>query len=168
MSMKELASALQHRPAERVLVDELESRGFVRRQPHPTDRRAQFVVATRKGKSLARTANDILASPPPPLAGARRRGPRHAATYPRTDRPRTQQRPWPPTPRMPSPTAAVGERRADDCFAQADVAEPTIELATKASSAASARRNSFGTKRTRRPGGVAKSPRRSSASATYG
>lgn len=69
MSMKELASALNVDPPNvTVLVDELESQGLVRRQPHPTDRRAKIVRATRKGKSLARTANDILASPPPPLA----------------------------------------------------------------------------------------------------
>jgi DNA-binding MarR family transcriptional regulator len=69
MSMKELASALNIDPPNvTVLVDELESQGLVRRQPHPTDRRAKIVKATRKGKSLARTANDILASPPPPLA----------------------------------------------------------------------------------------------------
>ncbi len=69
MSMKELASALNIDPPNvTVLVDELESQGIVRRRPHPTDRRAKIVEATRKGKSLARTANDILASPPPPLA----------------------------------------------------------------------------------------------------
>lgn len=69
MSMKELASALNIDPPNvTVLVDELESQGLVRRRPHPTDRRAKLVEATRKGKALARTANDILASPPPPLA----------------------------------------------------------------------------------------------------
>ena len=69
MSMKALASALNVDPPNvTVLVDELESQGLVRRQPHPTDRRARIVEATRKGKSLARIANDILASPPPPLA----------------------------------------------------------------------------------------------------
>jgi DNA-binding MarR family transcriptional regulator len=69
MSMKELADALNIDPPNAtVLVDELESQGLVRRRAHPTDRRAKIVEATRRGKSLARTANDILATPPSALA----------------------------------------------------------------------------------------------------
>jgi DNA-binding MarR family transcriptional regulator len=69
MSMGELAAALGiERPNATVLVDELESLGLVRRRPHPTDRRAKLVEATRKGKTLARRANDILATPPPALS----------------------------------------------------------------------------------------------------
>ena len=69
MSMKELAAALNIDPPNvTVLVDELESQGIVRRRPHPTDRRAKIVEATRKGRSLAQTANDILATPPSALA----------------------------------------------------------------------------------------------------
>ena len=56
-------------PNATVLVDELESQGLVQRRPHPTDRRAKLVEATRKGKSLARRANEILATPPLALAG---------------------------------------------------------------------------------------------------
>jgi DNA-binding MarR family transcriptional regulator len=51
-----------------VLVDDLESLGLVRRRPHPTDRRAKVVEATRKGKTMARQADDILRTPPPALS----------------------------------------------------------------------------------------------------
>ena len=65
MSMGELAEALWiDRPNATVVVDELEAAGLVRRTPHPTDRRAKLVEATRKGKALARRANEILATPP--------------------------------------------------------------------------------------------------------
>ena len=68
MSMGELAAALGiDRPNATVLVDDLESLGLVRRRPHPTDRRAKVVEATRKGKALARQADDILGTPPPAL-----------------------------------------------------------------------------------------------------
>src|SRR5215207_2100993 len=68
MSMGELAAALGIDPPNAtVVVDDLESLGFVRRRPHPTDRRAKVVEATRKGKELARRADDILGTPPPAL-----------------------------------------------------------------------------------------------------
>jgi DNA-binding MarR family transcriptional regulator len=70
MSMGELASALEIDPPNAtVLVDDLESLKLVRRRPHPTDRRAKVVEATRKGKELARRADAILATPPPALSG---------------------------------------------------------------------------------------------------
>jgi DNA-binding MarR family transcriptional regulator len=50
-----------------VLVDDLEEQGLVRRRAHPTDRRAKVVEATRRGKTLARRADDILATPPAAL-----------------------------------------------------------------------------------------------------
>src|SRR4051812_47045651 len=63
LSMGELAAALDiDRPNATVLVDDLEAQGLVRRQPHPTDRRAKLVEATRKGKGLARRADAILAT----------------------------------------------------------------------------------------------------------
>jgi DNA-binding MarR family transcriptional regulator len=69
MSMSELAAALGiERPNATALVDELESLGLVRRGPHPTDRRAKLVETTRKGKALARRADDILATPPPHIS----------------------------------------------------------------------------------------------------
>jgi DNA-binding MarR family transcriptional regulator len=65
MSMGELAEAMDIDPPNAtVLVDDLESQGLVRRQPHPTDRRAKLVEATRRGKALARRADEILATPP--------------------------------------------------------------------------------------------------------
>ncbi|MEA2454119.1 MAG: hypothetical protein QOI45_381 [Thermoleophilaceae bacterium] len=68
MSMGELAAALGIDPPNAtVLVDDLESLGLVRRRPHPTDRRAKVVKATRKGKDMARHADAILATPPPAL-----------------------------------------------------------------------------------------------------
>ena len=69
LSMGELAAALDiDRPNATVLVDDLEAQGLVRRRPHPTDRRAKLVEATRKGKALARRAEAILGTPPPALA----------------------------------------------------------------------------------------------------
>jgi DNA-binding MarR family transcriptional regulator len=69
MSMGELAAALGIDPANATgVVDDLESLGLVRRQPHPTDRRAKLVEATPKGKEMARRANAILSTPPPALS----------------------------------------------------------------------------------------------------
>ena len=69
MSMRELAAALGIDPPNAtVVVSELEAQGLVRRRPHPTDGRAKLVEATRKGKALARRADEILATPPPGLA----------------------------------------------------------------------------------------------------
>jgi DNA-binding MarR family transcriptional regulator len=69
MSMGELAAALGIDPPNAtVVVDDLEALGLVRRRPHPTDRRAKVVEATRKGKEMARRANTILATPPPALS----------------------------------------------------------------------------------------------------
>ena len=69
MSMGELAAALGiDRPNATVLVDDLETQGLVRRRPHPTDRRAKLVEATRKGKGLARRADEILGTPPAALS----------------------------------------------------------------------------------------------------
>ena len=69
MSMRELATALGIDPPNAtVVVDELETMGLVRRKPHPTDRRAKLVEATRKGKDMARRADAILATPPAALS----------------------------------------------------------------------------------------------------
>jgi DNA-binding MarR family transcriptional regulator len=69
MSMGELAAALGIDPPNAtVVVDDLEALGLVRRRPHPTDRRAKVVEATRKGKEMARKAEAILATPPPALS----------------------------------------------------------------------------------------------------
>jgi DNA-binding MarR family transcriptional regulator len=69
LSMGELAAALGIDPPNAtVLVDDLEDQGLVRRRPHPTDRRAKLVEPTRRGKTLARRADDILATPPAALS----------------------------------------------------------------------------------------------------
>lgn len=69
MSMGELAAALEIDPANAtVVVDDLESLKLARRRPHPTDRRAKLVEATRKGKQMARRADTILGTPPAALS----------------------------------------------------------------------------------------------------
>lgn len=69
MSMGELATALGIDPPNATtVVDDLEALGLVRRRPHPTDRRAKLVEATRKGKDLARRADEILGTPPEALS----------------------------------------------------------------------------------------------------
>jgi DNA-binding MarR family transcriptional regulator len=69
MSMKELAAALGTDPPNAtVIVDDLEKHGLVVRRPNPADRRAKVVEATRKGRELARRADDILSTPPPGLS----------------------------------------------------------------------------------------------------
>ena len=69
MSMGELAAALGIDPPNAtVVVDDLEAQKLVRRKPHPTDRRAKVVEATRKGKDMARRADTILGTPPAALS----------------------------------------------------------------------------------------------------
>jgi len=69
MSMGELAAALGIDPPNAtVVVDDLQSLGLVRRRPHPTDRRAKVVEATRRGKDMARRADEILGAPPEALS----------------------------------------------------------------------------------------------------
>jgi DNA-binding MarR family transcriptional regulator len=69
MPMGELAKMLGvDPPYVTVVVDDLESQGLVERRPHPSDRRAKLVVATRHGKAQARRADAILATPPAELA----------------------------------------------------------------------------------------------------
>ena len=69
MSMREFADAMGIDPPNAtVLVADLEAQGLARRTPHPTDGRAKVVEATRKGKALARRADEILATPPAALS----------------------------------------------------------------------------------------------------
>lgn len=49
------------------IVDGLEDLGLVERQPHPVDRRARLVVATKTGAALARKAQQFMARPPKEL-----------------------------------------------------------------------------------------------------
>lgn len=68
LSMRELADALGIDPPNAtVVVDDLEAQGLVRREPHPTDRRAKLVSPTPKGEAMARQADEILSTPPPAL-----------------------------------------------------------------------------------------------------
>jgi DNA-binding MarR family transcriptional regulator len=69
MSMGELAEAMGiDRPNATTVVADLEAQGLVRRRPHPTDGRAKLVEPTRKGRQLARKADEILATPPAALS----------------------------------------------------------------------------------------------------
>jgi DNA-binding MarR family transcriptional regulator len=69
LSMGELASSLSiDAPYMTLVVDDLERQGFVERKPHPQDRRAKLVVATRAGKRAAQRASAILHRPPAELA----------------------------------------------------------------------------------------------------
>jgi DNA-binding MarR family transcriptional regulator len=58
-SQRELAEFLRLDPSQVVsLVDELQSRRLVERQPDPADRRANVVVATDAGRALVATARE--------------------------------------------------------------------------------------------------------------
>jgi len=68
MTMGELASTLGvDAPYATVVVDDFEAQGLVVRKAHPSDRRAKLVETTRRGKTLAKRADTILATPPPGL-----------------------------------------------------------------------------------------------------
>jgi DNA-binding MarR family transcriptional regulator len=70
MPMGELAATLGiDAPYTTIVVDDLQRQGLVERRPHPTDRRAKVVVATRRGRVAAQRANEILGTPPAGLAG---------------------------------------------------------------------------------------------------
>jgi DNA-binding MarR family transcriptional regulator len=65
MQMGELATMLGiDPPYMTTVVDDMQAQGLVERRPHPTDRRAKLVVATRKGKEWAKRAEAILGKPP--------------------------------------------------------------------------------------------------------
>jgi DNA-binding MarR family transcriptional regulator len=46
------------------VIDQLESRGFAERRPHPTDRRIKQVVITAEGREARGRAGEMLATPP--------------------------------------------------------------------------------------------------------
>ncbi len=52
-------------PATTVLVNELEARGLVVREPHPDDRRAKVVSLTAEGRRVARSARAVTDKAPP-------------------------------------------------------------------------------------------------------
>lgn len=63
-SQRELAEFLRLDPSQIVaLIDELEARGFVVREPDPTDRRAKVVAATAAGRRMyAKARRTVVAS----------------------------------------------------------------------------------------------------------
>jgi DNA-binding MarR family transcriptional regulator len=64
-TMRDLAASMStDAPHMTVLVDELERLGLVRREPHPSDRRAKIATLTEEGHKAARQANAILKRPP--------------------------------------------------------------------------------------------------------
>ncbi|WP_344621137.1 MarR family winged helix-turn-helix transcriptional regulator [Dactylosporangium salmoneum] len=68
LTMRELAARLQtDAPYTTLVVDDLEKRELVRREPHPADRRAKVVVATAAGRDASALAEGILDQPPPSL-----------------------------------------------------------------------------------------------------
>ena len=67
--MGEFAAVMEIDPPNAtVVVDDLEKLRLVQRKPHPTDRRAKLVEPTRKGREMARRADEILGTPPPELS----------------------------------------------------------------------------------------------------
>jgi DNA-binding MarR family transcriptional regulator len=67
-TMRQLAEKLTtDAPYTTLVVDDLERRGLVRRDPHPTDRRSRMVTVTADGVAVAERAEEILDRPPAPL-----------------------------------------------------------------------------------------------------
>jgi DNA-binding MarR family transcriptional regulator len=52
--------AAMSRPSMLELIDELESKGYVRREPDPDDRRAKLIVPTKMGMDTISTASEAL------------------------------------------------------------------------------------------------------------
>jgi DNA-binding MarR family transcriptional regulator len=70
MTLAQLAEAHGvDRPYATIIVDKLETLGFVERHPHPRDRRSKIVSLTPAGREAAATADRILSEPPPALRG---------------------------------------------------------------------------------------------------
>ena len=55
-------------PAATVLINTLEARGLVRREPHPTDRRTKQVSLTPAGRRMLTVIAGLTEEPPPALA----------------------------------------------------------------------------------------------------
>jgi MarR family transcriptional regulator, organic hydroperoxide resistance regulator len=68
MTMRSIAGALQYDASNLTgVVDRLEEAGAVRRQPHPSDRRAKGVVLTAEGQRMRRAFWERLTSNTGPL-----------------------------------------------------------------------------------------------------
>lgn len=69
LTMRELAGQLgTDPPYTTVVVDDLESRGLVRRSTSPDDRRVKIVTLTEAGARAAAVVDEVLGEPPPALA----------------------------------------------------------------------------------------------------
>ncbi len=69
-SLTELAQDMgTDAPAATVLINALESRGLVKREAHPTDRRAKLVSLTAAGRRVLAVVATITDQPPPALTG---------------------------------------------------------------------------------------------------
>jgi DNA-binding MarR family transcriptional regulator len=69
LTLRELADAVgTDAPATTVLVNDLERRGLIARDPHPTNRRAKLVSLTSTGRELAARARTVVESAPPAFA----------------------------------------------------------------------------------------------------
>ena len=68
LTMRALAAQLTADPPYvTLIVDDLEERGLVERQPHPDDRRAKLVSLTAAGRAAVAEAEQILDEPPAAL-----------------------------------------------------------------------------------------------------
>ena len=69
LSLSELAQDMgTDAPAATVLINALEERGLVKREAHPTDRRAKQVSLTAAGRRVLAVIASITDQPPPALA----------------------------------------------------------------------------------------------------
>jgi DNA-binding MarR family transcriptional regulator len=69
LTLRELSDIISSdAPATTVLVNDLEARGLILRQPHPTNRRAKLVSLTRAGRDLVARSNRVLDRPPAAFA----------------------------------------------------------------------------------------------------
>jgi DNA-binding MarR family transcriptional regulator len=70
VTLRALADAMgTDAPATTVIVNDLEARGLVRREPHPEDRRAKVVSLTAEGRRVLRIALAVPARPPANFGG---------------------------------------------------------------------------------------------------
>ena len=70
VSMRSLATCIGNDPSNVTgLVDRLEARGLVAREPHPSDRRVTHVVLTAAGAALQARLHERLYAPPAALLG---------------------------------------------------------------------------------------------------
>jgi DNA-binding MarR family transcriptional regulator len=68
LTMGQLAEKLAtDAPYTTLVVDDLQRRGLVTREPHPTDRRSRLVTVTVDGRAMAGRAEEILGRPPTPV-----------------------------------------------------------------------------------------------------